>query len=82
LVVGRSCLGVVECGQRFPFVVDVRAADDQADRNSRAVRQDVALGATLGSIGGVLPSVVPPLGAFTIALSRADHFRSIPFASS
>jgi hypothetical protein len=61
-----------------PLVVDVRARNLSCDRHSTPICEHVALDAPLGAIGRVGTRLVPPLGAFTIALSSEDHFHWIP----
>lgn len=61
-----------------PLVVDVCTRDLGSERNAAAIGQDVALDPALGSIRRVRAGVVPPLGAFTIALSSEPHFHWMP----
>jgi hypothetical protein len=72
----------VKSGTGKPFVVDVGAGQSDRDRDAALVGQDVTLGAELAAIGRVRPREVPPLGAFTEALSREAHSQPIPRSSS
>jgi len=56
-----------------PLVVDVRAGDLSRNRYATTICEHVALHAPLFAIGRVGTGQVPPLGAFTIALSSEDH---------
>ena len=68
----------VEGRADHPLVVDVRGRDLHADRYAAGVGQNVAFDAAFGAIGRVRTGVVPPLGAFTMALSRLHHRQSMP----
>jgi hypothetical protein len=57
-----------------PLVVDVRAGDLSGNRHATTICENVPLDAPLRAIGRVGTGQVPPLGAFTIALSSEDHF--------
>ena len=57
-----------------PLVVDVGAGDLGRQRNASTVSQDVAFDAAFCSVRGVGTREIPPLGAFTMALSSEDHF--------
>lgn len=61
-----------------PLVVDVRARDLSRNWHSTTICEHVALDAPLGAVRWVGTRQVPPLGAFTIALSSDDHFHWIP----
>lgn len=65
-----------------PFVVNVRSGDLDGQRNTARVSQDMTFDALLGPIGGIGARQVPPLGAFTIALSRLHHCQRIPLVAS
>lgn len=65
-----------------PLVVDIRCGDLDGDGNAASVGQDVAFGAEFCAIGRIGARVVPPFGAFTLALSSEHHFRSTPTRSS
>jgi len=56
-----------------PLVVDVGASDFCGQRNAPSVGQNVAFDATFRAVGRVGAREVPPLGAFTVALSSDDH---------
>lgn len=79
---GRAKHDSVERGPRHPLVVDVRGGDLDGDRDAAPVRQDVAFCAEFCAIGRIGARVVPPFGAFTLALSSEHHFRSTPTRSS
>lgn len=68
----------VERGADHPLVVDVRASQRDRDGNSASVGQNVAFCAEFSTIGRVRPGEIPPLGAFTEALSIEHHSRSSP----
>lgn len=72
----------VERRPGHPLVVDVRGGDLDGDRDAAPVRQDVAFCAEFCAIGRIGARVVPPFGAFTLALSSEHHFRSTPTRSS
>ena len=72
----------VERRAGHPLVVDVRAGDLHGDGNAACVGQDVAFCAEFCAIGGIGARVVPPFGAFTLALSSEHHFKSTPTRSS
>lgn len=72
----------VERGAGHPLVVNVGGGQLDADRHAAAVRQDVAFCAEFCTIGRIGARVVPPFGAFTVALSREHHLRSTPTRSS
>lgn len=65
-----------------PLVVDVRSGYLDGDRHAASVGQDVAFCAEFCPIGRIGARVVPPFGAFTLALSSEHHFRSTPTRSS
>lgn len=73
--------GIERC-PGHPLVVDVRSGDLDGDRYAAPVRQDVAFCAEFCAIGRIGARVVPPFGAFTLALSSEHHFRSMPMRSS
>jgi hypothetical protein len=73
--------GVERLGDH-PFVVHVGARDGRGERDAAAIRQYVPLYAGFGSIGRIGTGVVPPFGAFAMALSIDDHFHWIPRRSS
>jgi hypothetical protein len=72
----------VERRPGHPLVVDVRGSDLDGDRDAASVRQDVAFCTEFCAIGRIGARVVPPFGAFTLALSSEHHFRSTPTRSS
>jgi hypothetical protein len=72
----------VERRPRHPLVVDVRSGDLDGDRDASSVRQNVVFCTELCAIGRIGARVVPPFGAFTLALSSEHHFRSTPTWSS
>ena len=72
----------VEHRSGHPLVVDVRRGDLDGDRDAAPVRQNVAFCAEFCTIGRIGARVVPPFGAFTLALSSEHHFRSTPTRSS
>jgi len=72
----------VERRAGHPLVVDVCSGDLDGDRDAARVGQDVAFCAEFCAIGRIGARVVPPFGAFTLALSREHHFRSTPTRSS
>lgn len=72
----------VERRAGHPLVVDVRSGNLDGDRNAASVGQNVAFGAEFCAIGRIGARVVPPFGAFTLALSSEHHFRSTPTRSS
>lgn len=72
----------VERRAGHPLVVDVRSGDLDGDRDAARVGQDMAFCAEFCAIGRIGARVVPPFGAFTLALSSEHHFRSTPTRSS
>lgn len=82
--------GTTRCANRHriegradhPFVVDVGARQLDANWYATTIGQYVSLGAELSAISGTGTRESPPFGAFTEALSRDDHFQSIPRSSS
>lgn len=68
----------IERGTHHPLVVHVRRRQSDCDRNTSAVGQNVALAAKFCAIGGIRAGELPPLGAFTVALSREAHAQSMP----
>lgn len=68
----------VERGAHHPFVVHVRARQGDGERHTSAVSQNVAFAAEFCAIGRIRAGELPPLGAFTVALSREVHAQSIP----
>ena len=75
----RMARRVVDRGNRHPLVVNVRSAQDKAQRNPASIRQDVPLRPALRPVRGVRSRKSPPFGAFTIKLSRDAHVHEIPF---
>jgi len=63
-------------------VVDVGAGQCDGQRNALTIYEDVALGAELCAIGRIGSRELPPLGAFTLALSRDAQSHSMPTLSS
>lgn len=72
----------VERGADHPFVVDVGAREGDREWNSTTVGQNVAFCAEFSTIGRIRPREIPPLGAFTEALSIEHHSRSSPTFSA
>ena len=72
----------VERRAGHPLVVDVRSGDLDGDRHAARVGQDMAFCAEFCAIGRIGARVVPPFGAFTLALSSEHHFKSTPTRSS
>jgi hypothetical protein len=72
----------VERRAGHPLVVDVRPGDLDGDRNTARVGQDMTFCAEFCAIGRIGARVVPPFGAFTLALSSEHHFKSTPTRSS
>lgn len=68
----------VERGAHHPLVVHVRSCQGDRERNASAVGQNVAFAAEFCAIGRIRAGELPPLGAFTVALSREAHAQSIP----
>ena len=61
-----------------PLVMDVRASHQHSQRNSSAVGQDVPLYAAFRAVRRIGPRVVPPFGAFTVALSSEAQSHLMP----
>lgn len=61
-----------------PLVMDIRAGDLGRKRHATTIGEDVALDPPLCAIRRVRTGQVPPLGAFTIALSNEAHFHWMP----
>lgn len=78
---GTGCHRVERRAQQ-PLVMNVRAGDHGRKGHSSAVGQYVPLDAALRPVGWVGPGLVPPFGAFTMALSSEAHSQSIPRMSS
>ena len=72
----------VECWAEHPFIVDVGAGQLDANWYATTIGQYMSLGAELSAISGIGTRESPPFGAFTDALSRDDHFQSMPRCSS
>jgi hypothetical protein len=72
----------VERRARHPLVVDVRASDLDGYRDAARIGQNVAFCAEFCAIGRIGARMVPPFGAFTLALSSEHHFKSTPTRSS
>ena len=72
----------IECRAGQPLVVNVCAGESHADGHSALIGQDVALGAELAPIGRIGTGMIPPLGAFTEALSSEAQSHAIPRSSS
>ena len=68
----------VERGPHHPLVVHVRCRQRDGERNTSAISQNVAFAAEFCAIGRIWAGELPPLGAFTVALSREAHAHSIP----
>jgi hypothetical protein len=68
----------VERSAGHPLVVDVGSGHLDGDRDASAVSQDVAFCAKFCTIGRTGTRMVPPFGAFTVALSSEHHVRSTP----
>ena len=67
-----------ECGANHPLVVDVGARQRDREWDSATVGQNVAFCAEFSTIGRTGARDVPPLGAFTEALSSDAHAKSSP----
>lgn len=74
---GAKRHGIERLGHH-PLVVDVRRCDLHSDGHAARIGQDVTLDAFLSAIGRVGTRMVPPFGAFTIALSRLHQRQSMP----
>jgi len=61
-----------------PLVVDVRPGQCERQWNAATVGQNMTFGAEFSTIGRIRARDVPPLGAFTEALSSEAHWRSSP----
>ena len=72
----------VERRTGHPLVMHVRSGDLDGDRDTARVGQDMAFCAEFCAIGRIGARVVPPFGAFTLALSSEHHFKSTPTRSS
>lgn len=68
----------VERRAGHPLVVDVGSGHLDGERDPARVGQDVAFCAKFCTIGRTGARVVPPFGAFTVALSSEHHVRSTP----
>ena len=68
----------IECGAHHPLVMDVGASQRDRDGNPAAVGQNMTFCAEFSTIGRTGARDVPPLGAFTEALSSDAHSRSSP----
>jgi len=68
----------VQRGTDHPFVVGVGAGQRDGQGNTVPVGQNMPFGAEFSAIGGIGARDVPPLGAFTEALSSDAHSRSSP----
>ncbi len=68
----------IERGAHHPLVMDVGASQRDRDGDSATVGQNMAFGAEFSTIGRIGARDVPPLGAFTEALSSDAHSRSSP----
>lgn len=69
--------GVEHLGHH-PFVVHVGAGDAHGQGDAAPIREDVAFHPEFRAIRGVRPRSAPPLGALTMALSRAAKSHLIP----
>jgi hypothetical protein len=78
----RAQVDGIKCRADHPLVVDVGAGERDGERNAAPVGQYVPLGSELGAIGRIGTSEVPPLGAFTLALSSEAQVQSMPRCSS
>lgn len=56
-----------------PFVVEIRAAQHDRERDATPLGQEMALRAELRPVGWVRSREIPPFGAFTITESNAPH---------
>lgn len=65
-----------------PFVVHVRCGNLQRNRHAPAIGQNMPFRAAFRTIGRVGTRMVPPFGAFTMALSRLVQSRPTPTAES
>lgn len=76
-----QCNGIENRGYH-PLVVHVGRGNLQRNRYTPAIGQDVPFRATFRPICGVWARVVPPFGAFTMALSRLVQSSPAPTAES
>jgi hypothetical protein len=65
-----------------PLVVDISRGDRYGEGNTAPVGKDVPFDPFFRTIGRIGAGVVPPFGAFTMALSRLHHFQSTPRSAS
>ena len=65
-----------------PLVVDVRPGQGDAEYDAAPVGDDMAFRSELSTIGRIGPRELPPLGAFTEALSSEAQAHSMPRSSS
>ncbi len=72
----------IERRANHPLVVHVGGRDLHGDGDAACVGQDMAFDAAFAPIRGVRTRMVPPFGAFTIAVSRLHHFQSTPRQAS
>jgi len=71
----------IKRGAYHPLVVDVRAGQRDGEGDPAPVGQNVAFCAEFSAIGRIGAREVPPLGAFTEALSSDAHSKSRPHFS-
>ena len=65
-----------------PLIVHVRAGQRDPEHDTAPVRDDVAFRSQLSTIGRIGTRELPPLGAFTEALSSEAQAHSMPRSSS
>lgn len=79
---GRADNHRIERIANHPFVVNICAGQRDAEHDTAPVRDDMAFRAQLSTIGRIGPRELPPLGAFTEALSSEAQAHSMPRSSS
>lgn len=79
---GRGDNHRIERLANHPLVVNVCAGQRDAEHDTAPVRDDVAFRSQLSTIGRIGPRELPPLGAFTEALSSEAQAHSMPRSSS
>ena len=72
----------IERGRGHPLVVNVGARQRDGDRDATPVGEHVTFGTKFAAVGRIWPREVPPLGAFTEALSREAQVQSMPRSAS
>jgi len=79
---GRPDHHVVEHLADQPLVVDVRAGHTRSDGHAPAIGQNVPCDTGFRPIGRIGTGLVPPCGAFTMALANAVHVHGMPRRAS